>query len=428
MNKKKATKRATASVAAPDETVVPSVPKVVEHKVDKEKAAALRNFIGQMKTQGAGLVVTANEATSTYGLRRPSGIMQLDIDCAGGLPSGGLSTLAGPDGAGKSELLYLYLAQHQRIYGDDSRLALCHTEGQFDFWRAKRMGLHIPIPPTLIEERRAIRAARGQPDLTKEEVAYLKFGIGDFVFIQPTVGEETLDAVLKAIESTAFGIVAIDSIQGLIPQADADKDLDENAKRAAFATLITRFMQRYIPMSAGLGTPNYTTLLVASQVRANPDKGTNPYAPDFIVQIARAMKHYHLLEVTLTTGQQIRKTIRGDQVTVGKEMKWKITKGKAGAHDNVHGSTSLIYPEYTAHKQSVDVIGSIIVSGMKYGVISEDNRGVAHVCRPSENHRQVLDPAPNISTLETMMRVDPGFEQLVRQEILLAANLDCRYR
>jgi hypothetical protein len=291
------------------------------------------------------------------------------------------------------------------------------------------MGLQISVPKIVIEERCHIRAMRGQPNLTREEIEYLQFGIGDFVFIGGASGEETLDSVLAAVGSDAFGIVGIDSLQGLIPQADSDKDLDEREVRASFATLITKFMKHYIPLTAGLSKPNFTSLIAVSQVRSNPDKGSNPYAPDFVAQLARAMKHYHLIEITTTSGQQLRKQIKGENVTIGKEMKWKITKGKAGAHDHVSGSTSLIYPEYSHNGRAIDTIGSIVVAGIRYAVIREDPKsGTVYIVRPSEQHRQVLDSSPNMQTLQAMMQVDPDFEQSVRQEILLAVGVDCRYQ
>lgn len=428
-SKKKVAKKSikVPGTATPASTAGVVMPKVRDQAVDKTKQAAMRNFLGQMKTAG-NVVMMANEATSTYGLRRPSGIMQLDIDCAGGLPAGGLCTIVGPDGTGKSELLYLYMVQHQRIYGHDSRLALCHTEGQFDFWRAKRMGLQVSVPKLIIEERRSIRASRGQPDLTREEIEYLQFGIGEFVFIGGSSGEDTLDAVIAAVASDAFGLVGIDSLQGLIPQADADKEMDEREQRAAFATMITKFMKHYIPLTAGLSKPNFTSLVALSQVRSNPDKGTNPYAPDFVAQLARAMKHYHLIEITTTSGQQIRKAIKGENVTIGKELKWKITKGKAGAHDHVSGSTSLTYPEYSSNGRGIDTIGSVIITGIRYGVIREHpSTGKALVVRPSEE-REIVDSSPSIAALQAMMELDPEFEYVIRQEILLAAGVDCRYQ
>ena len=428
-SKKKVAKKVKSATtqARPTPNVSMALPKVREQVVDKTRQASLRNFLGQMKSAGSTVMV-ASEATSTYGLRRPSGIMQLDIDCAGGLPAGGLCTIVGPDGTGKSELLYLYMAQQQRLQGHNSRLAICHTEGQFDFWRAKRMGLQISIPRSLIEERRANRAARNQPDLTTEEIEYLQFGIGDFVFLGGTSGEDTLDVVLAAVASDAFGLVGIDSLQGLIPQVDADKEMDEREVRAAFATMITKFMKHYIPLTAGLSKPNYTSLVAVSQVRSNPDKGTNPYAPDFVAQLARAMKHYHLIEITTTSGQQIRKAIKGENVTIGKELKWKITKGKAGAHDHVSGSTSLTYPEYSSNGRGIDTIGSVIITGIRYGVIREHpSTGKALVVRPSEE-REIVDSSPSIAALQAMMELDPEFEYVIRQEILLAAGVDCRYQ
>ena len=424
--KKAATKTAAAAQPRPVAVATTALPKVREQVIDKTRQASLRNFLGQMKSAGSTVMV-ASEATSTYGLRRPSGIMQLDIDCAGGLPAGGLCTIVGPDGTGKSELLYLYMAQHQRIYGHDSRVAICHTEGQFDFWRAKRMGLQVAIPKSLIEERRANRAARNQPDLTTEEIEYLQFGIGDFVFLGGNSGEDKLDVVLAAVASDAFGLIGIDSLQGLIPQVDSDKEMDEREVRAAFATMITKFMKHYIPLTAGLSKPNYTSLVAVSQVRSNPDKGTNPYAPDFVAQLARAMKHYHLIEITTTSGQQIRKAIKGENVTIGKELKWKITKGKAGAHDHVSGSTSLTYPEYSPSGRGIDTVGSAVITGIRYGVIREHpTTGKAIIVRPSEDRE--INSSPSVAALQAIMEVDPEFDYEIRQEILLAAGVDCRYR
>jgi RecA/RadA recombinase len=438
-SKKKVSKKTGAKVAkgpAKAAAAGPELPKTAtvhepvipqtNTKVDVKAKAALRNYVGQMKAKGAGNVVFANEAISTYALRRPSGIMQLDLDTGGGLPAGGMSTLAGPDGTGKSELLYLYFVQNQRIYGEDSRIALAHTEGQFDFWRAKRMGLQISIPKMLIEERRSILASRGLPDLTPDQVKYLQHGVGDFILIGGDNGEQILDNMLSAIASNAFSIVGVDSLQGLIPKANADKEMDEIEKRAAFATMITKFTTHYVPLCSGLVEPNYTTLIGISQIRANPDKGTNPYAPEFIVQLAKALKHYHLIEVTLTTGQQIRKTVARQDTTIGKEMKWKITKGKAGAHDNVFGSTSFIYPEYTSHGQSIDTVSSAIVAGVRYGVIHETPSAV-YIVRGGK-HAEGFDPVQNLAMMETMMRLDPEYENAIRQEILLAANINCRYR
>ena len=289
------------------------------------------------------------------------------------------------------------------------------------------MGLQISIPRSLIEERRANRAARNQPDLTTEEIEYLQFGIGDFVFLGGNSGEDKLDVVLAAVASDAFGLIGIDSLQGLIPQVDSDKEMDEREVRAAFATMITKFMKHYIPLTAGLSKPNYTSLVAVSQVRSNPDKGTNPYAPDFVAQLARAMKHYHLIEITTTSGQQIRKAIKGENVTIGKELKWKITKGKAGAHDHVSGSTSLTYPEYSPSGRGIDTVGSAVITGIRYGVIREHpTTGKAIIVRPSEGRE--INSSPSVAALQAIMEVDPEFDYEIRQEILLAAGVDCRYR
>ena len=69
------------------------------------------------------------DVSNTYLLRRPSGIMQLDVDTGGGLPAGGINYISGPDGSGKTWLLYNYFATHQRLYGEEA--SICYVPVEF---------------------------------------------------------------------------------------------------------------------------------------------------------------------------------------------------------------------------------------------------------------------------------------------------------
>jgi hypothetical protein len=59
-------------------------------------------------------------------------------------------------------------------------------------------------------------------------------------------------------------------------------------------------------------------------------------------------------------------------------------------------------------------------------VIHETRQGV-YVMRNGKVVEEI-DPAPSMQGFEVMMRLDPEYENAVRQEILLAAHLNCRYR
>src|SRR3989304_6645923 len=68
----------------------------------KREVLAIMNKINREAKKN--VIRFAEDAPNTYYVRRPSGILQLDIDCGGGLPAGGFTTISGSDAAGKSFL------------------------------------------------------------------------------------------------------------------------------------------------------------------------------------------------------------------------------------------------------------------------------------------------------------------------------------
>ena len=90
-------------------------------------------------------------------------------------------------------------------------------------------------------------------------------------------------------------------MSAVLPEADASKDLDENAKRAASASMLTRFFQHYLNGTTGYFGMNPTTVIFTSQVRSNSKKAEAPahiakYLPDYAPQGAWAAKHGKLIE------------------------------------------------------------------------------------------------------------------------------------
>jgi RecA/RadA recombinase len=390
----------------------------------------VREFISQQNSQAEHKVVAfASEVPNTYELRRPSGIMQLDLDTGGGLPAGGLSYVTGPDNSGKTFLIMLYMLMHQRLYGAQSSLAYACVEGGFDFRRAIKMGLKVAVPDEIIAQWDMELKQRGFPGYTREQWAGFKQELGEFVIIGGTTGEEILQTTLNAIKTRLFGIVAVDSVSIILPEADADKDLDEANKRAANASLITDFIKHYTPLTSGLDGLNYTTLIFSAQVRSNQERANaNPAIQKYIKQWAAtgayAGKHGKLIDICVWSGEKVMRTVRGEKMTIGKETKYEIMKGKAGAHDNVNGS----YPFYYDFVLpcGVDQADSIITSGLKLGVIREHN-GKINVIR-HENQEVVIQDIPGFANFKRMLEIDFEFELAVRREVLAAKGIMCLYR
>lgn len=425
--RKKTAKKASGSKSSPK----PAAPR---RKIRKSasKQDVLLALMGQLNevdgtTGEPHTVITfADRVPNTYEIRRPSGIMQLDIDTGGGIPAGGLTYLAGPEGAGKTHLLYKYMAWHQRLYGGESCLGMCSAETQFDWKRALECGMQVRVPKEMVEQWREQRFQRNLPDFTKEEMDRFKFQVGEFMFIGGDTGEESMGVILEAVKTGIFGIIGLDSVNGLLPAALAAKDLDEADKVAAHATLMTRFLSRYVPLARDLDNRNETTLVFIQQVRANPaKKSAQPNIAqrmkDWGITGSWAERHFKLIHIMVSTGKKIDRQVNKVKSVVGKELCWDITKGKAGTHDNIQGSVPFYY------QGGIDDTNSAIVTGTRLGVIREMAKGVQIVV-PETGEPADLGEIPDIPTLRKMMLADVDFDVAVRREILAAKEISCLYR
>lgn len=433
--KKKALKKED-KVLSDDELKIPqisgsSVAPATQGPQGAQLKKMMREFIAQQNSAAEHKVIAfASDVPNTYELRRPSGIMQLDIDTGGGLPAGGLSYISGPDNSGKSFLIMLYMLMHQKLYGAQSALAYACVEGGFDFKRAIKLGLKVPVPDEVIEQWDTERTQRGFPKYSKEDWASFKEEVGEFVIIGGNTGEEILQTTLNAIRSKLFGIVAVDSVSIMLPEADADKDLDDANKRAANASLITSFITKYTPNTSGLDGLNYTTLIFSSQVRSNQERANaHPAIQKYIKQWATtgayAAKHGKLIDICIWSGEKILKTINKEKTIVGKETKYEIMKGKAGAHDNVTGAFPFYYESVLP--AGVDRFDSVITTGLRLGVIREHN-GKIDVLKPETGQPSEICNIPGFSNFRRMMEVDFDFELAVRREVLAAKGIMCLYR
>jgi len=372
----------------------------------------------------------ACDVANPYGLRRPSGIMQLDLDTGGGLPAGGISYISGPDNAGKTYLMYRYMAMCQRLYGDASCVGIVPVESAPDYSLAILAGMKIAIPDDIISGWNRFRSDRGIPEYTADEYASFKEQTGQVVIIRGSTGEEILNAVLESVKLNVFNIIGLDSVSALLPGADAAKDLDDESKRAANASLITKFLLHYYPLTTGLNGLIETTLIFLAQVRANQDRANAPahmqkYIKPHAAVGAWAGKHGKLLDIALNDGERIWKTTDGKKHIVGKVMHWELEKGKAGATDNVRGEAEFYYP--TSGSIGVDLVESVIQKAIMLGLIVEHNKKISMVSPETGQITGVKD-IPGMPAFRKMMQVDFEFELHVRREVLAASGLQCQYR
>lgn len=397
-------------------------------KERKERATAAKALAAKInKRFDSEVITTADSVHSNAWLRRPSGIMQLDVDCGGGLPAGTFNTLTGPDGAGKTTLLYHYFAMHQRLYGKDSYIAIGAVEGGVDYFQARRVGWIIPIPMQVIDAQQRELAARGAPLLTAEDIADLRREIGHNNILKGlSTAEEYLDVIEQLLLSNIYGIVGIDSYEALMPKSEAGLDsLEEFPTQAARASVVGRFLQHYGPITRN---PNsFTTLIMTCQVRYNRKKTEAPahfakYMKDWAGVVPPSVKHWRQYDVTVWSGGKITNGSKEKEgkVILGKDVNWEITKAKLGGHDHVLGDTPYYYDARGFHP-----LRTVLTTGIRYGVIKETEAGVTFL-RNNVPH-EYLDQVPNADLFVQALQEDVGLELEVRREILAAAGVKGSY-
>lgn len=424
--KKKAAKKPTAKRQEATRARRAAIQETIAEQPNRR--AAIRALMGEINEPDHKVIVFADEAPNTYMLRRPFGVMQLDIDTGGGPAAGGLTVLTGPDNAGKTYLMFLLMAMHQRLYGPDAAVFFAASEGGFDFDAARTFGVRVAYPDVMIDEWEQNRRLLQKPPFTKEELAWMKDEVGTISIIQGITGEEVMDTVLDCIRSGLFHIGFVDSISTLRPEADADKTLSDEDKRAARASLETRFMKHYTPMTNTLDGRNFTTLVCSQQVRANQDRASAPgymqaRMKKWQATGAWAIRHGKLLDLCVSNGEKIHRQIKNVKYIVGKQMKWETLKGKAGTHDNIYGEAAFLYPPHFGN--GVNLIDSVIMTGLKHGVIYETASGRVHM------NTAVGSPifiAPDMKMLPKLMEADFEFELGIRREILASRGINCLYQ
>lgn len=435
------------------------MPKIAVTELSKKVASLEAKLNRSAKVKGAQVCASVDMSPNTYFLRRPSGIIPLDIHTGGGLPAGGLTYLSGPDGAGKTFLLYKYIAMCQQLYGARASVALGVSEAAPDHFFMRKCGMQISVPERMIEEQVHERKERGEIPFTKEQLKGFRAPtVGEVKLLRGATGEELLQAIIDCFDSKLFDIIGLDSISACLPEADADKDLDEAPKRAAAAGMVTRFFQQYLNGTTGYYGINATTVIFTSQVRSNSKKAEAmahiaKYLPDYAPQGAWAAKHGKLIDILVKTGakekeaikvpadgtisQNAAETMKKKRVQTGKTVNYEVLKGKAGVHEGITGEFDFHFPSGMAAMRDPNHLLTedqrmIIVTGIQNGIVEEKD-GLITFHHPTKLEPIVhgdlkLERIAGIDRLVGLMRADFELELTLRRAVLSSCGVECAYR
>jgi len=198
----------------------------------------------------------------------------------GGLPTGRIVEVFGPEASGKTTLALHVIAQSQKNGGI---CAFVDAEHALDPSHAQRLGINID----------------------------------DLIISQPDFGEQALDIVEMLTRSNAVDIIVVDSVAALIPKAELEGDMGDS-----HMGLQARLMSQALRKLTSIVHRSNTVLIFINQVRQNI--ATMGYGPKETTTGGKALKFYASVRLDVRRIASLKK----NDVHIGNRVVVKVAKNK----------------------------------------------------------------------------------------------------
>ena len=302
---------------------------------DRKKALAAA--LSQIEKQfGKGSIMKMGEGNLELDIQPvSSGSLGLDIALGiGGLPRGRVVEIYGPESSGKTTLCLSVVAEIQKLGGV---AAYIDAENALDPIYAAKLGVNVP----------------------------------DMLISQPDTGEQGLEIADMLVRSGGVDIVVIDSVAALVPKAEIEGEMGDQALRKLTGnskrtnTLVIFINQIRMKIGVMFGSPETTT-------------GGN------------ALKFYASVRLDIRRIGAIKK---GDEI-VGNETRVKVVKNKV-APPFKEALFDIMYG------QGISRHGEIIDMGVEHGFIEKSgawySAGGNRIGQGRDNAREYLRENPALS-------------------------------
>ena len=310
------------------------------------------------KQFGKGSVMKLGEETHNEIDAVSSGSLTLDIALGvGGYPKGRIVEIYGPESSGKTTFALQAIVEVQKQGG---KAAFIDAEHALDPVYAKNLGVDI----------------------------------NELLLSQPDTGEQALEICEALVRSEAIGIVVIDSVAALVPQAEIEGEMGDS-----HVGLQARLMSQALRKLSGIINKTNTIAIFINQLRekvgvlfGNPE--TTPGG--------RALKFYSTIRLDVRRGEQIK---NGDNV-IGNKTNVKVVKNKVAPPFKT-ASLEIMYGEGVSREAEIidlaSEIGIIDKSGAWYSYKGEK------IGQGKENAKAFLKNNPDIKEeIEEKVRESHG--------------------
>lgn len=246
-----------------------------------DKKEKLAEHVAHIKKMfGPGSIMRLGDAPLVEVEVIPSGSLALD-EClgVGGVPRGRIVEIYGPESAGKTTMALHIVAEAQKL-GDT--VAFVDVEHALDPTYAHALGVNTD----------------------------------DLLMSQPSSGEQALTIVEELTKSGAVGVIVIDSVAALAPQAELDGEMAD-MQVGLQARLMSKACRKLTAMASDTGT----TLIFINQIR---EKIGVMWGSPETTPGGRALKFYASVRLDVRK----RKSIKNGDAFIGSETEVKTVKNK----------------------------------------------------------------------------------------------------
>ena len=295
-----------------------------------------------------------------------SGSVALDVALGiGGYPKGRIIEIYGPESSGKTTFALHAIAEVQRNGG---RAAFIDAEHAWDPTYAAKIGVNI----------------------------------NELLLSQPDHGEQALEICEALVRSGAIGIIVIDSVAALVPQAEIEGEMGDS-----HVGLQARLMSQALRKLSGIISKTNTVAIFINQLR---EKVGVVYGNPEVTPGGIALKFYSSVRLEIRKGEQIK---NGTDI-VGNKTNIKVVKNKMAAPFKTC-CLDIMYGE------GISRTGEVIDLAAEVGIIEKSGAWYSYkgekIGQGKDNVRELLKNNPALyNEINTKVRESYGLNNKKKDE------------